>query len=214
MDRRAALGLVVLLLVAAVGWRVQRGPAAPAPLEHAWPPRKGEVYPDLELKNHRGELVKLSSFKGKVIVVEPIGLSCPACQAFAGAHDVGAFRGGQPQAELPSFGKLLKEEAGLDWRSQADLVYVHLLLYDMSAAAAPTLEDAREWANHFRLDGVSNAVVLVGDARYVNPASYALVPGFHVIDRSFTLRYDGSGHHPVDPPYDVALAGIPKLLDE
>lgn len=214
MDKRTALLLVVLVVVAGVGWRVTRGPAPPPALEHAWPPRKGEVYPDVELKNHRGELVKLSSFKGKVIVVEPIGMSCPACQAFAGAHDVGAFRGGQPQADLPSFERLLKSEAGLAWRGRTDLVYVHLLLYDMSAAAAPTLEDAREWATHFGLDGVSNAVVLVGDARYVNPASYALVPGFHVIDKNFMLRWDGSGHHPVDDPYDVALAGIPRLLDE
>lgn len=105
-------------------------------------------------------------------------------------------------------------EARLDWRDRTDLVYVHLLLYDMSAARAPTLEDAREWADHFRLDGVSNAVVLVGDERYVNSASYRLVPGFHVIDKSFVLRYDGSGHRPVDPPYDVALASIPDLLAE
>lgn len=54
--------------------------------------------------------------------------------------------------------------------------------------------------------------MLVGDARYVNGASYALVPGFQVIDRDFVLRYDGAGHHPVDHPYDVALAGIPDLL--
>lgn len=218
-------GRVVLLLVLLLGaagawaWRAPAlggdgapGGGAAGSLPHAWPPVRGQRYPDLELPNHRGKMVKLSSFEGKVIVVEPIGLACPACQAYAGAHDVGAFRGGRPQANLPSFARLLERYAGLDWTSEPDLVYVHLLLYDMSNARAPTREDGRAWAAHFGLDDAPNAVVLVGDARYVNRASYALVPGFQVIDRDFVLRYDGAGHHPADHPYDVALAGIPDLL--
>lgn len=216
MNGRVAL-LVVLLLGAAGAWAWRgaggAGRATAGKPPHAWPPVRGEAYPDLELKNHRGELVKLSSLRGKVIVVEPIGLACPACQAYAGAHDVGPFRAGSPQPRLPSFSRLLEQYAGLDWTAEPDLVYVHLLLYDMTSARAPTLDDAKAWAEHFGVHDEPNALVLVGDERYVNPASYALVPGFQVIDRDFVLRYDGSGHHPVDHPYDVTLAGIPELLD-
>lgn len=219
MNGRVALLLVLVVSAAgAWAWRAKApgasggGVRSTAALPHAWPPVRGQTYPDLELPDHRGERVKLSSFKGKVIVVEPIGLACPACQAYAGAHDVGPFRGGQPQADLPSFGRLLQQYAGLDWTREPDLVYVHLLLYDMTSARAPTLDDGKAWAEHFGLAGERNAVVLVGDERYVNPASYALVPGFQVIDRDFVLRFDGSGHAPVDHPYDVALAGIPDLL--
>lgn len=223
MSARVLL-LVVLVAGAAGAWswragesgaRSPRGstpPAAAKALPHAWPPVRGQRYPDLELPDHRGTLTRLSSFEGKVIVVEPIGMACPACQAYAGAHEVGTFGGAGAQQGLPSFGKLLKHYAGVDWEREPDLVYVHLLLYDMTSARAPTVADARAWAEHFGVDRAENAVVLVGDERYVNPASYALVPGFQVIDRAFVLRYDGSGHHPVDHPYEVALAGVPGLL--
>lgn len=54
----------------------------------------------------------------------------------------------------------------------------------------------------------------MGDARYVNSASYALVPGWHVIDKKGVLRFNSTGHRPRDNPYTVALAGIPDLLKE
>jgi hypothetical protein len=209
--------LGALLLVVAAGCP---GPTTPAPvaaaatpaLPHAWPPQVGQPYPDLELLDHRGKTVRLSSFRGKVLVIEPIGMACPACQAYAGAHRVGAFRDARPQGGLPSFEELLSQHAGLERSAEPDLVWVQLLLYDMSSRRAPTVEDAAAWANHFGVADAPNVVVLAGDARYVNPASYALVPGFQVVDRAFTLRWDGAGHHPPDHPYDVALAGIPGLL--
>ncbi|MCO5171833.1 MAG: hypothetical protein M9894_36500 [Planctomycetes bacterium] len=219
-DARALL-LVVLVLGAAGAWAWRlrggeagaRSGASVKPLPHAWPPVRGERYPDLELLDHRGQPTRLSRLEGKVIVVEPIGMGCPACQAYAGAHRRGTFRGAFAQEGLPSFGELLRRYAGVDWEREPDLVLVHLLLFDLPAERAPTVADARAWAEHFGLDRADNALVLVGDERYVNPASYALVPGFQVIDRDFVLRYDGSGHHPVDHPYEAALAGIPALLD-
>jgi len=45
------------------------------PLPFAWPPVAGEQYPDLQLLDHRGETVQLSDFAGKVILVEPIGMT-------------------------------------------------------------------------------------------------------------------------------------------
>ncbi|MCW8139935.1 MAG: hypothetical protein KIT58_13640, partial [Planctomycetota bacterium] len=140
----AKLLLLVVLVAGAVGawtWRAgesgarsSRGASAPAKaLPHAWPPVRGQRYPDLELPDHRGTLTRLSSFEGKVIVVEPIGMACPACQAYAGAHEVGTFGGAGAQQGLPSFGKLLRQYARIDWEREPDLVYVHLLLYDMTS---------------------------------------------------------------------------------
>ncbi|MBI3928653.1 MAG: redoxin family protein [Armatimonadetes bacterium] len=51
----------------------------------------GKPYPDLKLVNQDGNTVELSRFKGQVLLVEPVGMTCPACNAFAGAHDVGPF---------------------------------------------------------------------------------------------------------------------------
>ena len=54
-----------------------------------WPPKLNEPYPDLHLVDQDGKLTRLSEFKGKIILVEPIGMPCQACQAFCGGHHVG-----------------------------------------------------------------------------------------------------------------------------
>jgi len=46
-----------------------------AALPFPWPPTRGESYPDVALLDHRGEQVQLSSFKGKVLLVELIGMT-------------------------------------------------------------------------------------------------------------------------------------------
>ena len=51
----------------------------------------------------------------------------------------------------------------------------------MSNRKAPTVEDGRKWAAHFGLDRQKNALVLVGDSRYINRASFNLIPGFQLI---------------------------------
>ena len=66
--RQALLG--ASLLVASCG-----NGSPPGPLPFAWPPRVGETYPDVELRDHTGEIVKLSSFRGKVLLIEPVGMT-------------------------------------------------------------------------------------------------------------------------------------------
>ena len=65
-----------------------KGAAAPQPgrANLQWPPRLGEPYPDLTLIDQTGQPVRLSSFKGSVILIEPVGMTCSGCQAFSGAH--------------------------------------------------------------------------------------------------------------------------------
>ena len=42
--------------------------------------RFGSVpFPDLELMSDSGVVRRLSEFKGKIILVEPVGMNCPAC---------------------------------------------------------------------------------------------------------------------------------------
>lgn len=51
------------------------GGVASGALPFPWPPTPGEAYPDLRLVDHRGQRVQLSSLRGKVILVEPIGMT-------------------------------------------------------------------------------------------------------------------------------------------
>lgn len=94
-----------------------------------------------------------------------------------------------------------------------DIVVVHLLLYG-PGLDAPTVDEARRWAEHYRLDGRPGHVVLVGDARMHSPATYAMVPGLQVVDRSFRLRYDGAGSSARHDLWREVLPGLRGVLAE
>ncbi len=49
--------------------------AALGPLPFAWPPQVGESYPALALRGLDGEVVELSAYRGKVLFIEPIGMT-------------------------------------------------------------------------------------------------------------------------------------------
>ncbi len=38
-------------------------------------PEIGEKYPELQLQDHRGRTIRLSSLRGKIILIEPIGMT-------------------------------------------------------------------------------------------------------------------------------------------
>ncbi len=40
-----------------------------------WPPTVGEAYPDLVLRDQHGTWVTLSDHRGKVILIEPVGMT-------------------------------------------------------------------------------------------------------------------------------------------
>ncbi len=179
----------------------------------SWPPVVGQPYPDLELKDHRGNLVKLSDFKGKVILIEPIGMTCPACNAFAGADKKGAFKGMGVQGGLGAIEDHLPQYAGGIKLDDPRIVYVPLLLYNLSMQG-PTEQDAKDWAEHFGIDKRPNTYVLAGTDKLVNQASYDLIPGFQLVDRDFILVSDSAGHHPQHSMWSHLMPMIPKLLEE
>ncbi|HUM17565.1 MAG TPA: hypothetical protein VL086_17875 [Candidatus Nitrosotalea sp.] len=188
-------------------------PAQPGRIPSVWPPRVGEPYPDLELVDQTGQLVRLSSLKGSVLLIEPVGMNCPACQSFAGAHRLGPYEGIQPQGGLPSIEELVPQYARGVSLSDERIVYVQLLLYSMTMEA-PTPEDARKWAQHFRADRAKNQIVLAGTKEFIGQASYDMIPGFQLVDRNFILQVDATGHRPQHNLFTQLLPAIPRLLEE
>ena len=136
------------------------GPTSAINKEIAWPPRLGEAYPDLELTDLSGDKVRLSDFRGRVLIIEPIGMPCKACQAFAGGHIVGGFDGHKPQPGLKSFDEYFREYTGVPL-SDERMQLIQILFYGPSARKAPTLEDARRWAKHFGPALPNNTIILV-----------------------------------------------------
>lgn len=181
---------------------------APAP----WPPRVGERYPDLHLLDQNGRRRALSSFEGHVLLVEMIGMTCPACQGFSGAGTRGTFGGVGSDGGLPAIDDLVARYApGVAFPSE-DLVFVQILLFNMRMEPA-TVDDARAWAAHFGRDAERHQYVLAGEAALHNGASYAMIPGFQLVDRDFVLRWDATGHTPRHGLYAELLPAIPALLE-
>ncbi|MGE0711530.1 MAG: TlpA family protein disulfide reductase [Planctomycetota bacterium] len=183
-----------------------RAPASPEPdpgpsplpadgLSHHWPAVKGRAYPDLQLFDLEGNPFALSSLRGKVVLLEPVGLPCPACIAFSGGKAHGAFRGTKPQADLEDVWTYL-ERYGVR-AGHPDLVVVQVVFYG-TYSSAPKLADVRAWAEHFALERHPNTRVLWADARYTRPVTYQMIPGFQLIDRRFRLLLDSTGHRPQD----------------
>ncbi|MCO5169671.1 MAG: DUF4034 domain-containing protein [Planctomycetes bacterium] len=185
-------------------------PAAPPPSAAArprppapWPPVKGEPVPDLALLDARGETVRLSELGGRVLLVEPVGMSCAGCQAYSGGDVRGGFGGVTPQRGLSSIDDVLRA-AGVD-PDHPDLLLVQVLCFDLSMGT-PTVADARAWAEHFGLDRRANALVLVGDDLLrEDPATVAMVPGFLLVDRDGTLLLDAT---PASPEPDDLHADL------
>lgn len=176
-----------------------------------WPPVVGQPYPDLQLIDQNGNPFQLSSLKGRVILLEPVGMTCPACQAFSGAHDVGPFGGGVAGQGLSSVQKLLPQYAKGLRLPRHDVVIVQLLLYDMRMGP-PKPKDAADWAKHFGLKMGENEIVAVSPYDLRSQIAYNLVPGFQLIDKNFILRSDSSGHHPQHNLYTHLFPMVPRLL--
>lgn len=178
----------------------------------AWPPEVGKPYPELELVDRTGKIVKLADFKGKVIVVEPVGMTCEACNAFSGGKDKGGFKNNTVQGGLDSAETFFPQYSGISLHDKR-IVFVQVLLYNLQMQG-PTQEDAALWAEHFGLDKSDNTYVLAGGKELIGSASYNLIPGFQLIDKDFVLRSDATGDNPKESIWTSLLPMVPKLVAE
>ena len=175
-----------------------------------WPPRVGQEFPDLNLQDLSGERVQLSKYRGQVIVLEPIGLSCKGCQAFAGGHIVGGFGGMRPQPELKSLTEYVREYGGGITLSDDRIVSIQILFYGPSGHRAPSLSQARDWATHFQRFS-PDTVFLLADQSMVCTETRKMIPGCQLIDREFILRCD-AGNPPREDLFRTLIPMIKTLL--
>ncbi|MCA9175364.1 MAG: redoxin domain-containing protein [Planctomycetales bacterium] len=180
---------------------------------HAWPPVIGQPYPELQLTGLDGKPVKLSDYKGRVMVIESIAMSCKACQSFSGANEegIGPFateQGGGHQPGLESFETYLNRFAKADLNDPR-LLYVQVLFYGLESRP-PTLEEAQAWASHFKLDR-PNVLVAIASDRYISQETQQMIPSFQLVDQNFQLRFD-AGKQPRQDLYKELLPGLTSIL--
>ncbi len=175
-----------------------------------WPPRFGKPFPDVTLVDHRGEMLRIGDFAGKVVLVHPVAMSSPASNAFAGGGTLGGVGGVRPQAGLQSLEFYLARygNARLD---DSGLALVHLLLYDLEADA-PDREDAALWADRFRLDERPNVHVVTPRTDLRGRASAGVIPGVFLVDKRGFVRYAAAGRPQRHDLFRELLPAAPSLL--
>ena len=185
----------------------------PSVMELPWPPKIGERYPDLELLNAHGETVRLASLAGQPMLVHIVGMTCPACNGYAGGNTkkIGPFPGMKAQGNLKSTAEYLPMYSN-GIRISDKRLQVVTIIYFGRGNKIPQPHDAQQWAEHFGYDKQENHIVLIGQARHKNNISYKMVPGFHIIDQDFTFVSDASGHNPRHKFYDHSFPLLGKLV--
>lgn len=178
-----------------------------------WPPQIGETYPDIEMMGLDGAPLRISDFRGKIILVEPVAMASKACQSFSGANEKGVFGLDQGAGKLDGLGALeeyVERFAGVTF-DDPRVVYIQVLCFDLKSQRPPTLEKARAWAEHFGL-GQANRLVAAPSDRYVSEETRKMIPSFHLIDADGVLRSD-AGKKPRQDLYRELLPLMKELLE-
>lgn len=180
-------------------------------IEH-WPPIIGEEYPDLELINADNETVHLSDYAGNVLLIEPIGMTCKACQAYAGGNIVGGFSGVKPQNNLESIEEYMPRYTNGTSLYDPSITYIQLIFYN-TKNTHPSAEDLQRWETHFETNKHPNIVVLGATEPMIGSTAFRMIPGFQLVDRDFILQADGAGHNPPNNIYTDLLPMVPQLIE-
>ncbi len=179
-----------------------------------WPPKLNAKYPAMEFIDQTGSKIRISDFKGSVILIEYVGMNCPACQAFSGANTkVGPYQNNAVQKGVKSFEEICPIYAKGIKLSDPRITYIQILLYDLKMGA-PTPEDARKWAKHFGFEKGKKQYVSVPTKDLRGDASYNLIPGFQLVDKNLILRSDSTGHHPRHSLWNKLLPMISEVMEE
>ena len=126
---------------------------------------------------------------------------------------MGSYGNRRAQKDLKSFKEYYNQYTGGLTLSDSEVIHIQLLLYSLSMKA-PTKEDAKKWAEHFKIDQYQNTYVLAGTQELIGTASFGMIPGAQLVDKKFILRMDSTGHQPKHNLYTQLLPAVPKLLKE
>jgi hypothetical protein len=177
-----------------------------------WPPKIDLPYPGVNMIDQDGKITSIEEFRGKVVLIELIGMSFPGCVALSGGGLYGGYGETMPQDEISSIDEYVERFSGTSL-DHSDIVLVQILISDPNLQPTDA-DDAQTWAYQFRHTREHQRVVLAGSQALFEAESVNLVPGsFHLLDRNLILRASSSGREPPHRLYDQLIPLIPELLD-
>jgi len=185
--------------------------AAQMARDFSWPPEVGKRFPKAVFIDPHGTTVEMEQLQGRILLIEPIGMPCEACQAFVGGHEHGGFGGVQPQQNLPPIKELARTYGNFDL-DDPRILKVQMLLFNMNLKM-PTEDDAKRWSDHFGVTGSAGHLVLAGNGKLVDKESFRRIPGFWLVDEGFVVQADSTGHDPQHDLYEELLPMLGRMLE-
>lgn len=183
----------------------------PTMAQSHWVPTIGQPFPDLQLIDQNGKAVQLSKYKGKVLLIEPIGMSCSGCQALSGGHKYGPYKGVRPQPSAKSIEEYVQAFGKGIQLTDDRLVFMQIIFFNTSMKA-PQPSDIKGWIGHFDMNRSPNFIVLGGTQKLANPSIRKTIPGFFLVDKNFILRHDAAGHKPKSNLFTELIPQIKALI--
>ncbi|MDH5721730.1 MAG: hypothetical protein OEY94_00185 [Alphaproteobacteria bacterium] len=192
--------------------RAAQGLPRNANLPVPWPAQMNTEYPDFEVIDQDGRQFKISSLRGKVILVEIIDMMNPVSLSYNGAAEYGLFgkAQGADQYEISLAKTIEKQMQGSFSLPHAEVIVLKLIVYNQEGTQ-PNAMDAESWANFYRLKKEDNYYVVVPAKDFRGEETDRIVPGYQLIDRDFNLRVDAAGPAPKHNFKMSLIPHIPKL---
>lgn len=176
-----------------------------------WPPEVGKPFPNLSLIDHQGNPVGVESWRGKPTLVEIVAMSCAGCQGFSGGNKFGAFGGFAVQEGLKSIEEYYEQYTTGHKLHDPEINFVQIIIYNLHLEA-PAPAELSAWRTHFHFDEHQNTSIISGGAPLASGTSFAMIPGFLLLDKDLTVRFDSTGHNPRHDLFWELLPGMKRLL--
>lgn len=172
-----------------------------------WPAELNLPYPNLELYTTSGEKVRLSKFRGKVLVINSVAMASKSSQALSGGNLAGGLNDVVPQPDMQSFAEYFASATKTEF-ADSRFQLIQVIYYGPDGVSAPTLEDARQWAEHFGPVLPQGTEILFADSSMLSRETREMIPCFQLVDQNFVLRCD-AGH----PPRKDIFTDLMPLLE-
>jgi len=183
-------------------------------LPSPWPPVMNAAFPDIPLIDSSGAELKVSDFKGKVIIVEYIDMTSPVSHSYSGAKARGPYGGARHTFDesVSSLEETVsKENQGQLSLPNPDIIVIKIIVFNEAGQQAK-VDDALAWAGHFGFTRENNYIVSVPQKDLRDKLTDKIVPGFQLIDKQFLLRVDSAGPEPKHSLQFRLVTMIPTLL--
>jgi thiol-disulfide isomerase/thioredoxin len=178
-----------------------------------WPPRVDETFPEISFYDHSGQEFKLSSLRGRPVLIEMVAMTCAGCQGLSGGNSVGGFGGFVVQRELQSLEEYFPHYTEGHQLFSEELWFVQIVVYNLRLNHPVALElDA--WREHFHFNEKPNTFVISGGAALASGITREMIPGFYLLDKNLVVRYDATGQSPKHNLWNELLPAIPTLIKE